>query len=91
MAEQVLEQLRKAPLIERTALSVGRAFFCWDDDRKLKYFPVVVKQPPERRARLIKVACLRPDADAAGIYTVDPSFHGETGNRKRDYAHESTV
>ena len=33
--QELLERLRAAPLIERSELSEGRAFFCWDDERKV--------------------------------------------------------
>ena len=83
---EVLAALREAPTIGRDDLSAGRAFFCWDDDRKLKYFPVLLKEAVRPRARLIRVACLMPSEEQRGVYTIDPVFNGETGIAKKDNA-----
>ena len=64
--------------------AIALQFFCWDDERKLKYFPLVVKESVVRGARLIKVMCLKPNGD--GTYSIDPEFNGETGNRWKDHA-----
>ena len=82
----ILELLGKAPNIARSELSAGRAFFCWDDDRKLNYFPVVLTESVRPRARVIRVKCLTPAAEARGVYVVDPIFNGETGDDKKDNA-----
>ena len=58
---ELREELRAAPNIARSELSVGRTFFCWDDDRKLKYFPLVLKESVRPRAQYINVMCLQPD------------------------------
>ena len=59
----------------------------WDDDRKLKYFPLLLVESARPRASTIKVACLRPDPQGpAGVYTIDPEFRGDTGKREKDYA-----
>ena len=83
---EVLAALRQAPTIGRDDLSAGRAFFCWDDDRKLKYFPVLLKEAVRPRARKIRVACLMPSEEQRGVYTIDPVFNGETGIAKKDNA-----
>ena len=77
--KEVLERLREeAKPVEREQLTAGRAFFCWDDDRYIKYFTLVIVEPPKPRSPLVKVACLKPAADGAvGVYTIDPNFNGK--------------
>ena len=90
-AWQLLELLHNDPEVERDELSVGRVFFCWDDDRKLNYFPLVIKEALQPRTRLIKVACLKPEASATNVCTVDTIFKGDTGDKKKDYARTSLI
>ena len=73
------EHFKRSPLV--------LASQCSNVAAQLKYFPIVLKEPVQKQAQFIKVMCLQPQADEASkLYTVDPVFNGETGNRKKDYA-----
>ena len=84
--KEVLLKLRAAPRIERSELIKDRTFFCWDDDRKLQYFPLTVMETARPRLQYITVACLKPAGDTTGVYVIDPDYPGDTGNKKKDCA-----
>ena len=86
--KEVLKRLREeAKPVNRSELTAGRAFFCWDDDRKINYFALVVKENPKPRSPLFRAACLCPASEGtASLYAIDPQFNGDTGSAKKDYA-----
>ena len=83
--ERDLEQLRAQaiPIKDRKKLSKDRGFLCWDNKEKTSFFPLVLTEDWAPRMVKIKCACLEPRGQ--GVYTIDPSWQGET-DRNADKA-----
>ena len=82
----MLERLRaEAPRIARSELVEGRAFFCWNDNERGGYFPMVCKADIQPNKGRVRCMCLKPGGEA-GVYVVDPEFNGETGDEWSDHA-----
>ena len=64
----------------------GRAFFAWNEQARLSFYPLVCMEDVCRGLHKVQVACLEKQDD--GSYTIDPRWQGVT---KHDRAFNSLI
>ena len=75
--EAELEQLRGvAEQVPRNELVEGRAFFAWNEQARLSFYPLVCMEDVRKGLHKVQVACLEKQKD--GSYTIDPRWQGVT-------------
>jgi hypothetical protein len=76
--EAELEQLRGvAEQVPRNELVEGRAFFAWNEQARLSFYPLVCMEDVHKGLHKVQVACLEKQDDGSS-YMIDPRWQGTT-------------